>query len=66
MPHKFHLYLIYFIFFQEYIHIFSDHGVELQPDEVERVSSIANEDGEVTKEEFLAYAKSSDFFKTQG
>ena len=40
--------------------------MDLQPDEVERVSSIANDDGEVTKEEFLAYAKSSDFFKSQG
>ncbi len=52
-------------FSQEYIHIFNDHGVELQPDEVERVSAIANDDGEVTKEEFLAYAKSSEFFKSQ-
>ena len=26
---------------------------------------MASDDGEVTKDEFLAYAKSSDFFKSQ-
>ena len=30
-----------------------------------QVSSIANNDGEVTKEEFLNYARHSEFFKTQ-
>ena len=49
----------------EYVHIFSDHGIELSPEEVEKVSHLANEDGEVTKDEFLNYAKHSDFFKSQ-
>ena len=29
------------------------------------MSSLANDDGEVTKDEFLNYAKHSDFFKSQ-
>merc|ERR1712021_294025 len=49
----------------EYAQIFSDHGIQLSPEEVEKVSSIANNDGEVTKEEFLNYARHSEFFKTQ-
>ena len=30
-----------------------------------QVSNLANNDGEVTKDEFLSYAKHSEFFKTQ-
>jgi Ca2+-binding EF-hand superfamily protein len=50
---------------EEYVQIFAEHGIELSPEEVEKVSSIANNDGEVTKEEFLNYARHSEFFKTQ-
>jgi len=50
---------------QEYISIFSEHGIHLESDEVDRISSIASDNGEVTREEFLAYAKSSDFIKSQ-
>merc|ERR1712045_682878 len=50
---------------EEYVHIFSGHGIQLSPEEVEKVSGIANNDGEVTKDEFLNYAKHSDFFKSQ-
>lgn len=53
------------LFFQEYINIFSEHGINLESDEVGRISSVASDDGEVTREEFLAYAKSSEFFKSQ-
>jgi Ca2+-binding EF-hand superfamily protein len=50
---------------EEYVHIFSDHGIALSPEEVGKVSQIANDAGEVTKDEFLNYAKHSDFFKSQ-
>ena len=35
------------------------------PGEVEKVAAIADEDGEVTREEFVNYAKHSEFFKGQ-
>lgn len=50
---------------EEYVHIFSDHGIQLSPGEVEKVAAIADEDGEVTREEFMNYAKRSEFFKGQ-
>ena len=50
---------------EEYVQIFSEHGIQLSQDEVDKVSSLANDDGEVTKDEFLNYAKHSDFFKSQ-
>lgn len=49
----------------EYVQIFSEHGIDLSPEEKEKVSHLANVDGEVTKDEFLGYAKHSDFFKAQ-
>lgn len=49
----------------EYVQIFAEHGIQLSPEEVEKVSNVANDDGEVTKDEFLNYAKHSDFFKSQ-
>lgn len=50
---------------QEYVHIFTEHGISLAPDEIEKVSQLANDDGEVTKDEFVQYAKNSEFFKSQ-
>jgi len=50
---------------EEYVQIFQEHGIELSPDEVGKVSNLANNDGEVTKDEFLSYARHSEFFKTQ-
>ena len=47
----------------EYIQIFSDHGIPISQDEVAKISALANDDDEVTKEEFNYYAKNSDFFK---
>ena len=44
---------------QEYVNIFSEHGITVEPEEVRKVSEIANEDGEVTKDEFLNYARTS-------
>merc|ERR1711862_882446 len=38
---------------QEYVMIFSDHGITLSPDEVEKVQHLADEEGEVSKDEFL-------------
>ena len=35
------------------------------PGEVEKVAAIADDDGEVTREEFVNYAKHSEFFKGQ-
>ena len=35
------------------------------PEEVEKVQHLADEEGEVSKDEFLNYAKHSDFFKSQ-
>ena len=49
----------------EYIQIFSDHGIPISQEEVAKISSLADEDDEVTKEEFMHYAKNSDFFKAQ-
>jgi len=49
----------------EYIQIFSDHGIPISQDEVAKISALADEDDEVTKEEFMHYAKNSDFFKAQ-
>jgi len=51
--------------FQEYINIFSEHGITIESVEVERITSVAGDNGEVLREEFMAYAKSSDFFKSQ-
>ena len=49
----------------EYIQIFSDHGIPISQEEVAKISSLADDDDEVTKEEFMHYAKNSDFFKAQ-
>ena len=49
----------------EYVQIFAEHGIHISPDEVAKLSNLANDDGEVTKDEFLSYAKHSDFFKSQ-
>uniref|UniRef100_A0A0K2TNY7 EF-hand domain-containing protein n=1 Tax=Lepeophtheirus salmonis TaxID=72036 RepID=A0A0K2TNY7_LEPSM len=53
------------IFVSDYIHIFTDHGIELKEEEIEKVSGLANEDGEIVRDEFISYAKNSDFFKSQ-
>ena len=39
--------------------------VFFSPDEVEKVQHLADDEGEVSKDEFLNYAKHSDFFKSQ-
>lgn len=49
----------------EYVNIFNEHGIEISQEEVEKVSQLANDDGEVTKDEFVSYARNSDFFKSQ-
>ncbi|CAB4058179.1 unnamed protein product [Lepeophtheirus salmonis] len=49
------------IFVSDYIHIFTDHGIELKEEEIEKVSGLANEDGEIVRDEFISYAKNSDF-----
>lgn len=49
----------------EYVRIFSEHGIVVDPEEVSRLSDSADHDGEVTKDEFLSYAKHSAFFKNQ-
>jgi Ca2+-binding EF-hand superfamily protein len=48
---------------REYVNIFSEHGIPVEQGEVRKVSELANSDGEVTKDEFLSYAKTSDFFR---
>ena len=50
---------------REYVKIFSEHGIVPAEDEVRKVSELANENGEVTKDDFLHYAKTSDFFRQQ-
>lgn len=50
---------------REYVKIFKEHGINMNSEEIGRVTALANEDGEVTKEEFLNYAKHSEFFRTQ-
>lgn len=50
---------------REYVKIFSEHGIAVAEDEVRKVSELANENGEVTKDDFLHYAKTSDFFRQQ-
>ena len=37
----------------------------MEPQEVSNLSDSANEDGEVTKDEFMIYARHSEFFKNQ-
>lgn len=50
----------------EYVNIFSEFGIKVGPEEIKKVSEIATDHhGQVTKEEFLTYAKGSDFFKGQ-
>jgi len=49
----------------EYVRIFSEHGTSVEPQEVSKLSDIADENGEVTKDEFMNYAKHSQFFKDQ-
>ena len=48
---------------QEYVNIFAEHGIEVGGEEVEKLGALANDDGEVTKGEFMEYAKGSDFFR---
>ena len=43
----------------------SEHGITVDPEEVSKLSDTADRDGEVTKDEFLNYAKHSEFFKNQ-
>ena len=50
---------LYFMFF------FSEHGISVEPQEVSKLSDSADEDGEVTKDEFMMYARHSEFFKNQ-
>ncbi len=49
----------------EYVNIFSEHGITVEDEEVRKVSELANEYGEVTKDEFLQYARTSEFFRSQ-
>ena len=49
----------------EYVRIFSEHGIQMNDEEVGKVTGLANEDGEITKEDFVNYAKHSEFFKNQ-
>ena len=50
---------------REYVKIFSEHGIAVAEDEVRKISELANENGDVTKDDFLHYAKTSDFFRSQ-
>lgn len=50
---------------QEYVNIFSEHGITVGQEEVEKISQLASDANEVTKDEFIEYAKRSDFFKSQ-
>lgn len=49
----------------EYVRIFSEHGISVEPQEVSKLSDSADDDGEVTKDEFMIYARHSEFFKNQ-
>ena len=51
---------------REYQKIFSEHGIDVPENELRKVSELQNEHGEVTKDDFLHYAKTSDFFRQQG
>ena len=44
---------------------FSEHGISVEPEEISKLSDSADEDGEVTKDEFMIYARHSEFFKNQ-
>ena len=45
--------------------VYSEHGIQLTPEEVSKATALANDDGEITREEFVNYAKHSEFFKNQ-
>jgi len=49
----------------EYVRIFSEHGISVEPQDVAKLSDMADPDGEVSKDEFLNFAKHSEFFKNQ-
>jgi len=49
----------------EYVRIFSEHGIAVDQEEIQKLSESADEDGEVTKDEFMTFAKHSEFFKHQ-
>lgn len=49
----------------EYARIFSEHGISIDPEELAKLCGSTNSDVQVTKEEFMSYAKHSEFFKNQ-
>ena len=49
----------------EYVRIFSEHGITLNQEEVSKVSGLANDEGEIAKDEFVNYAKHSEYFRNQ-
>ena len=43
----------------------SEHGVSIDPQELAKLCGSTDSDAQVTKEEFMKYAKHSEFFKNQ-
>ena len=43
----------------------SEHGISVEPQDMAKLSDMADPDGEVSKDEFLNFAKHSEFFKNQ-
>ena len=43
----------------------SEHGISIDPQELAKLCGSTDSDVQVTKEEFMSYAKHSEFFKNQ-
>ena len=43
----------------------SEHGISIDPQELAKLCGSTDSDVQVTKEEFMSYAKHSEFFKKQ-
>ena len=53
------------MFYFSFDSVSSEHGVSIDPQELAKLCGSTDSDAQVTKEEFMKYAKHSEFFKNQ-
>ena len=53
------------IFLFSFNSVLSEHGISIDPQELAKLCGSTDSDVQVTKEEFMSYAKHSEFFKNQ-
>ena len=52
-------------FYSQFDSVSSEHGISIDPEELAKLCGSTDSDVQVTKEEFMSYAKHSEFFKNQ-